>query len=222
MDDITNRRKVIRLGYLQTMKAIGGEFDFAKAGAGSTEGTTRQMGDTENIYIPGADGRQAGSASVQRTTQLLDTGWVKGPETLVEKTDRARVAVGIRDMSIGESKFKEQSVFVTKEYKTVGRIKSLSIESNEAIPDAFPDGEYIAYEASFSGETWTKVVPLAGKNGPKKIVVNGDVGDNEAKVDAGEDPHTFRIRVTMKRPAGSAYVGSSPVLRSFRVIVETL
>jgi hypothetical protein len=222
MDDITNRKKVIRLGYLQTMKAVGGEFDFAKAGAGATQGTTRELGDTENIYIPGSDGRQAGSAAIQRSTQLIDTGWVKGPETLVEKTDRARVAVGIRDILIGESKFKEQSVFVTREYKTVGRIKSLSIESNEAIPDAFPDGEYIIYEASFSGETWTKIVPLAGKGNPKKIVVNGDAGDNEVKVDGGEDPHSFRLRVTMKRPEGATYAGSSPVLRSFRILVETL
>lgn len=222
MEDITNRKKVIRLGYLQTMKAIGGEFDFAQAGGRGTAGTLRGINDTENIFIPGGDGRQAGSAIEQRNTQLIDTGWVKGPETLVEKTDRARVAIGIRDLAIGESRFKEQSIFVTREYKTVGRIKSVAIESTEIVPDTFPDGTYIAYEASFSGNTWVKIVPMGGNGDPKKLIINGEAKAGEVAVAGGEDPHSFRLRITMSRPAGDAYRGASPVLRSFRVLVETV
>lgn len=218
-EDVTQRSKRVKLGYLQTQKALGEDFDFLAAIAAKEGGSTVTFNDSQKVNIPGGAGVQGGKATVSKINQIADTGWVKGAEKLEPRNDRLHSAIGVRDVIIGESEYAEKSALVTNEYIMPRSIRSLAIESDETVPVGFPAARYIRFEASFEGGDWQEFYPMNGDGKPKTLTLNySDDNDNSKKVDATE-ARRFRLRITIERPTGESFKRQTPVLRGYKLNV---
>lgn len=196
-EDAQYTKKVL-FGYLQTMKAMADEIDYYAASG--LEKSSRQS----ELKI----------SSVLTGITVNDTGWVQGAETLRVHYDRARIAVGIRDIELSDRIYREKSEFITKPYRLVQPARTIQLETDEWIPSGFTQA--IKYYISFDGQTWTEISPIGGSSkAPDMLTVNSN---GEGRISA-EDPTSFRLKVSMARPSGGSFEKATPVLRGYRLKV---
>ncbi len=151
-----------------------------------------------------------------------------GPESIsrqwtVTKDDKARFAIGIRDINIYSYKFAETSEIVSQPYMSPKPIAKVALAVDEQIPTLFyttPDlanteNEWIKYYISVNnGISWNRISPIHHKmtisedganNVPEIININSDIDIEErdnplAYIDAGEPIYSVRFKAFLSRP----------------------
>lgn len=134
---------------------------------------------------------------------LMQNGMVQSTEFFAGK----RWAIGIRDILIQESKYKETSTLISKEFKIPGIVDRVSLESDVFIPPNFPSGNDIIWVRFY-------VTPDGGLNWyPISRIQDDYLGIPE--VIAFNDPLPAEFR-----EVGVSYVNTNSVVSSLRVKVE--
>lgn len=171
------------------------------------------------------------------------TATSRGPETLskqwtVTKNDKARFAIGIRDINMYSYVFAATSEVVSKPYVSPTPISKLALQVEEQIPNVFysgsnagTDNDWIKYYISVNnGTSWNRISPTHHRSTisedgvnpvPEIININSDVtgADREnplAYVDIGTAVYTVRFKAVLSRPTDIQNAESfTPVLSKY-------
>ena len=167
-----------------------------------------------------------------------------GPQTIkrqwkVEKNDRARFAIGIRDINLYSYRFAETSEIISKAYVSPKPISKVTLAVDEQIPKLFytssgltgTENDWIKYYVSVdNGASWYRISPLhhrrtvsenSANNVPEIINVNSDVEvadrDNPlAYIDVGVPVYEVRFKAFLSRPSTIPQAESyTPVLSKY-------
>lgn len=155
---------------------------------------------------------------------LLSGNLVQGVEYFVGK----RWAIGIRDILIEESKYKETTIVVSKPFRVAGVIDRVSIEADTFIPSNFPedpDSLWIKFFVSpDDGLNWYPISRIQDDylGIPEVIAFNDPIPAEfrEIGVDyiaTNSVVNSLRVKVEMSRP--EELDSSSPILRSYKLKV---
>jgi len=177
-----------------------------------------------------------GSSKKTETTvgpQTIKRQWVKAKE------DKARFAIGIRDINMYAYKFAETSEVVSEPYTSPKPISKITLAVDEQIPRVFytsaglsgTENEWIKYYVSADdGTTWYRISPKNHRttistdginNIPEVININSDISpearDNPLSyVDIGYPVYEVRFRAVLSRPTTIADAESyTPVLSKY-------
>jgi hypothetical protein len=202
MSERVDVTKWIKLGYLQTVKALNDDLDFSLVVGGTTEGSSASFNEAQLAH------------------NITDTGWVKGAEILEAHYDRARVGFGIRELNIGAVRYQTSGYLLTKPYMVGQPIASVQLESDNFVPSEFPDGRYILYSITFDDNNFHEILPRNSGlqiDIPRKLEVNSNSG-----ITVNGQPMSFKLRIELRRPDGEMYATLTPVVRSVKSIVEVV
>ena len=221
--------RTVSLSYAETILATGQESVSDVSGArGFRQGPTTDKKDPLGLH-QNSGGRQSGRTTY--SSENITKEW------LVTKWDRARYGIGIRDLGLWQYTFDESSEIVSIPFKTPGPIRSISLEVDELIPSEFNQNQRIRswidyYVSVGDAEDWQIIAPvtsrvvrdLEGGQVPGVIHVNSGIpvserNPGEAYLDFDHHVDTVRFRAVLRRPAGN--VASTPVLRSYRMLMTT-
>lgn len=153
-----------------------------------------------------------------------------------------RYAIGIKDINAYNHKFAEKSEMITKPFITNKPIASVSLYSNEVIPEIFLQdlanaNEWIQYYISIDDIHWYRISPshhqsIAGNiNFPPKVYKINSKEVIEDKVEhpeysyiyTEEDVYSIRLKIILRRPTNiDSADGYTPILEdySLRVVLE--
>ena len=167
-----------------------------------------------------------------------------GPESISRqwtdtRNDRARFAIGIRDINIYAYEFAEVSEIISKPYISPKPIYKLALQVDEQIPKNFymnsdflgTENDWIKYYVSVdNGASWYRISPTHHKetlsedgvnNVPEVLNINSDISvaerDNRlAYVDTDEPVYSVRFKAFLSRPTSIDNAESfTPVLSKY-------
>ena len=222
VDKHTETREV-ELPYLEGM--VNG-FDVMGLESGGTEYTERGAG---NMALWGVQVTSNTVAGQERITKQ----WTE------TKYDKARFAIGVRDIGIYSYTFSERSEVVSQPYSSPKPISKLSLTVDEYIPKVFyttagnegTENSWIEYYVSVDDATsWSRISPTnhtetVSSDGinpvPEVININSDISAAErenplAYIDTPEPIFKVRFKAVLKRPNNIVDSDSySPLLSSY-------
>jgi hypothetical protein len=228
--------KTEALSYLDSLKTAEGDknTDGLETNPEASTNITRPAGSTTGDLVRDIldPGRFLHTPSQAASTTHDYSGWdVKGQyhET---KWDKARYAIGIKEIGAWAYIYSEKAGFVSVPFKTPKPIMSLSLHTDEIVPKAFTEGAlrpWIQYWVSFNdGETWAQLVPanqgtlnfVDGVRLPQTIHVNSGIPEEERDpragyADLGVPANSVRLKVLLERP--SEHTDMTPVLKAYRL-----
>ena len=167
-----------------------------------------------------------------------------GPQTIskqwvIEKTDKERYSIGIRDININSYTYAESSAVVSKEYFSPKPISKIMLEVDEVIPKVFytssglegTENEWIKYYVSVdNGVSWNRISPRHHKDTvssdginlvPEIININSDItiedrGNPLAYMDVDQPVYAARIKAVLFRPTDiDSAINYTPVLSRY-------
>lgn len=221
----------VKLTYLQTLMVRGGSRSAGElAGEGGGVGSVSAA--TSTPGSPGFFGIGASPGS-SYSMQSSDTGWVIQRTWNETEFDKARYAIGIRQIGAFYYKFEPQSELVSIEYGSPKPIAKVQLRVVEKIPLAFPvGGRYILYYVGYDGKTWHQINPLdhptmVDANGvvvPKTLTFNSDVGgvakESDKFIETPEPVHKVRLRAVFLSADIDGAEDHSPTLKSYRMLIR--
>lgn len=230
--NVTEVTKIVRLSYLQTVAALDDSSklnDIAGVGGAnpSSSFTTTDPGS------PGFLGIGSEGPSTQ-TSSFTDSGWSITRTWLETYWDKIRWAIGIREIGIYSFLYASAGEFVSIPYSAPTDIAKVSLRVDESIPNTYPNTQrWIQYFVSGdNGSTWNMINPLdkpvlfsdsSGRPVPKIINYNPDFhseDDDENKFITLTSPvKSVRLRVVFSRPTSEQFDRTSPVLKSYRLLI---
>jgi hypothetical protein len=174
-----------------------------------------------------------------------------GPQTItrqwtITKDDRARFAIGIRDINLYSYVFAETSEIVSQPFISPKPISKVALNVVEQIPKIFYDSDEYAgtendwikyYISADDGASWRRISPLHHKQTvseggqyyvPEIININSEVGvqdrDNPlAYIDTGTPVYNVRFKAALSRPTTIQDAESfTPVLSSYSLQIYPL
>jgi hypothetical protein len=160
----------------------------------------------------------------------------------IDITDGWRYCIGIKDISTYSHKFADKSEMITKPFTTNKPIISVSLYSNEVIPEIFLQdltsaNDWIQYFISIDDINWYKISPshhqpITGSTDfPPKVYKINSKGAVEDKVEnplngyiyTDNDVYSIRLKIILRRPTNISNAdGYTPILEdySLRVVME--
>lgn len=200
--------------------ATGGAIAGAIAGAqvGAAGGP---IGMAVGAILGAVLGSLFGSKKKSETTvgeQTISRQW------LINKNDKERFAIGIRDINLFANVFAESSEIVSKEYFSPKPISKIKLHIEESIPSMFyltegmekTRNDWIKYYISIdNGVSWNRISPTThgmtlSKDGinylPEIININSDIEETErdnplAYIDSPEPVRSVRFKAVLSRPS---------------------
>lgn len=194
---------------------------------GKVSGTVADILNALTFGIFGSSTQTSTTISPQKMTRQ----WTKS------KSDRARFAIGIRDINLYSYKFAASSEIASKPYMSPAPIAKLALQVEEQIPKIFysdgtgTENDWIKYYVSLdNGTSWIRISPTHhkttmsedGKNAvPEILNINSDIPAAErtnplAYVDTGEPVYSVRFKAVLLRPTNIADAESyTPVLSQY-------
>lgn len=228
--------KTEELSYIDTVKLSAGEKDNTGLESGPNAGTniSRPAGGTTGDVVRDIldPGRFLHAPSSQASTTHEYSGWSVKGKNYVTKWDKARYAIGIKEIGVWSYIFSDKAGFISVPFKTPKPIRSLSLHTDEIVPNLFTDRKlrpWIKYWVSFNdGQDWTQLVPanqgtlnyVDGVRLPQTIHVNSGLPEEEREpragyADIGAAANSVRLKVVMERP--SDLTDMTPVLKAYRL-----
>ena len=228
--------KTEEMGYLETLKITAGEKDTngLETNQQSSTNITRDAGSTtadtvRNVFDPG---QFLHTPSQEASTTHDYSGWTVKDQYFETKWDKARYSIGIKEIGVWAYIYSEKSGFVSIPFKTPKPIQSLSLHTDEIVPNIFTKTKiqpWIKYWVSFNdGEDWTQIVPanqgalnlVDGIRIPQTIHVNSGIPEEERDpragyVDLGVSANSVRLKAILERPPD--YTDMTPVLKAYRL-----
>jgi hypothetical protein len=156
------------------------------------------------------------------------------PDTTLYKKANAeiieayRYMIGIRNISITSSTFKEYGEYVSNDFTTDDVITSITLEAEEYIPG--DNAEILRYFVSLNGGiTWHKIYPIhRAYTGIYKYYVNNDSIENllsnredkkTKNLSIAGTPTSIKLKIEMDRPSDNEY--STPIVYSYKLKLTT-
>lgn len=103
---------------------------------------------------------------------------IKAEEDFIEYKTGWRYCIGIKDIDVSSFEYKEESIFISKEYTTDKPIKSVMLDTIETIPEAFMSdfkmkNKWIRYYVQINNGPWMPISPsLRQPAGGEKLLSN--------------------------------------------------
>lgn len=228
--------KTETLNYLDTVKVTAGEKDTDGLETGPEASTNRPRGSGETtkdvIYDILDPVRFLHSPSSGSSTTHEYSGWKVKSKDYYTKWDKARYAIGIKEIGVWAYIYSQKSGFVSVPFKTPKPITAISLHTDEAVPSSFTKKElrpWIKYWISVNdGQEWTQLVPANqgtlnmadGVRLPQVIHVNSGIPQEERDtragyIDLGVPANSVRLKAVLERPADSTDM--TPVLKAYRL-----
>lgn len=230
------QNKVERVGYLDTLKISSGaqSTDGLETSGSTSTNVTRQPGSTtadvvRDILDPG---RFLHTPSQGASTTHEYSGWKVKSKDYDTQWDKARYAIGIKEIGVWGYTYSVKSGFVSVPFKSPKPIKAISLHTDEMVPKAFTQGAmkpWIQYWISLNdGQNWQQIAPsnqgvlnmVDGVRLPQTIHVNSGIPAEERDArdgyaDLGSAANSVRIKVIMERP--SDMEDMTPILKAYRL-----
>lgn len=143
----------------------------------------------------------------QALFDLPDEADYKMPYTETLAADR--FCIGVRDIGVSNYKYSPISDYVSNNYEVKKPISTVSIESNEFIPETFDtDVDWIKYYFTLNdGVDWHPIVPIGlfKKEGYNKYLINSGTpaefrDGNTGYIETSEDNYNIRVKIELSRP----------------------
>lgn len=147
----------------------------------------------------------------------------------VEIFQGKRWAIGIRDISIGQSEYSTYSEIISQEFKVNGTIDRISLEASSYIPESFPTGTlWIKYFISpDNGLSWNQISRIQDDyiGVPEIIAYNDKIPTEFREPNVGyyntsKPVSSVRIKVQMSRPSNEPYL--TPILYWYKLKVKRI
>lgn len=228
--------KTQEMPYIDTLKMTCGEKD--------TTGLESQPNIQSNTSGPNSQQQIRNAAfqllsggltghNVERQTTIDKSGWNVKDQYYKTRWDRARYAVGIKEIGAWAYQFTQKSGFISVPFRTPKPIASVSLHTDEIIPKAFtrsgPIKPWIRYWLTFDdGQNWVEISPAAQGSVnriddvkvPQTIHVNSGIPTAERDPRAGYADYDVaitqvRLKAIMERPEELTDV--TPVLKGYRL-----
>lgn len=236
---IRSYTKNITLSYLQTIQVWEGSRDVATLG-----GTTRPLSGFSSVTKSSSDsgvfGIGASSSSSSKSKSFTDSGWYINQNWLETFWDKARYAVGIKEVGIHNFTYSEACEIVSVPYNIPAPIAKVSLLVDESIPDEFfeiaSERPWIEYFFKIGENDWFAIQPINQNNiryaegsiVPKIFNINQRIPIDQQDplqgyFDIERNVHDIRFRAVLRRPTEDQLVDGntySPVLKSYRLQIS--
>jgi hypothetical protein len=222
----------VKLTYLQSVQVTEGLQDPGKlAGEGGGVGTISSS--KSNPGSPGFLGI-GGSSPSSQSSSATDTGWSIARQWRETHFDKARYAIGLRDVGIFRYRFERVSEFVTVPFRSPRPIFKAELRVVEQIPSIYPiDKRYVAYYLSCdNGNVWVRINPLDhptitaddGLIVPRTVTFNPEIGavanDLVKYVQTDQPVTSLRLRVVLFGADDVSEADqNTPVLKSYKLLM---
>lgn len=228
---ITEMTKLIRLSYLQTIAVLDDSALLSRI-SGETPGAQASSFASD----PGSPGFLGIGAEGPTSTSSVfsDSGWSISRSWVETWWDKIRWAIGIRDIGIFSYEYALTSEFVSVPFRSPKAIEKISLRVDENIPSTYPAVQrWIHYFVSPNdGTDWHRINPLdhptlfadgGGRPTPRILNFNVDFAseddDDKKFVSTNEEVVTVRFRAVFLRPPDAEFSGTSPILKSYRMLI---
>jgi hypothetical protein len=223
--------RTVEMSYLDTLKLWNGNISTTGLETGPGTNVSDSGGkDFDPIVSCLTGGFFGGSKDVNTTVE--SSGWKVNSQAKVTKWDKARYAIGIKEIGIWSYRFVGRSGFVSKPFRTPKPIRTVGLLADEIIPKAFNTTQvkpWIRYWVSFGeGLEWVPIAPASegpaqlvdGERIPQIIHVNSGIPAAERDpragyVDFDGEVSQARLKCILYRPDGLEDM--SPVLKGYRL-----
>lgn len=231
------QNKLETLSYLDTLKVNYGEKALSGLGdpaAKSVNITRESGGTTADVFRDILDpGRFLHAPSQEASTTHQYTGWSVKERYYETKWDKARYAIGIKEIGAYAYIYSDKAGFVSVPFRAPKPIVAVSLYTDEITPEIFGETAvrpWIKYWVSFNdGQSWTPIAPanqavnwVDGIDAriPQTIHVNSGIPEEERDlrtgyVDLGEATNQIRLKAVLERP--SQYADMTPILKAYRL-----
>lgn len=215
-------RKVISFKYLQSIGLMSEGLNLGEQ-VGTTTGSRVQVDDAEPIESISESGK-----SIFRVSTASDSGWQMDSMDFISKNDRARYAIGLRDIYVGNTSYGIMGQTVSRIYSLPGNLDKVQLLAEEAMPLGFDrDKVWIQYHIIIESKA-VEIVPTnrvygSGAGVPRTIYINRDPDEGDKtglRLDVADRVTDLRIKFTIKRP--SDVEGASPLIKGFRLKATVL
>lgn len=228
--------KTQELPYVDTLKTTVGEKDLAgleSPGGTQSSGSSPTLGQQVAHQIQQSLTAGLAGHDVERQTTNESSGWAIKNQYYKTRWDKARYAIGIKEIGAWAYKYAQKSGFISVPFRTPKPIRSVSLHTDEIIPKAFsrsgPVRPWIRYWITFDdGQNWTEIAPAAegafnridNVKIPQTIHVNAGIPEPERDpragyVDFDVDVTQVRLKAIMERPEN--LTDTTPVLKGYRL-----
>lgn len=228
---IKNLTREVRLSYLQSLQASQDIRDLqALAGVTppSQASSTSSSGGSSGFLGIGAEGASTTTVSSD------DTGWIISRTWRETVYDKARYAIGIRDIAMFKYQYAPSSEIVSRPFVSPKEIMKVQLRVDEFIPSVLPDTRrWIQYYITIDdGDTWIQMNPLDqptlfdanGNVVPQTLTFNlddaGPQGENAQPVLTEQSVKRIRFRAVFNTDStlvdGDKY---TPILKSYRLLI---
>jgi hypothetical protein len=225
-------QRVVPMSYLDTLRTTAGSGGAPRLSApernevSSGEGA---IGVVRDIFDPGElfhTDKPRSQTTHEWSAEVIVDEWME------TRWDKARYAIGIKDLRVFAYQFASFSERGSVAYKTPKPITKVTLLTDEVVPDDFNAGRqlrpWILYWVSFDdGVTWTPIAPtsasvlnrLDGSVLPAAVNVNSGLPEEEqdplqAYVNV-DNPRQIRLKWRLVRPEGMPDL--TPVLKGYRL-----
>lgn len=225
--------RLVRLSYLQTLSVTDDAALLSRV-AGETDGSSNSFSASKPADA-GFLGLGIGGEGASNVTQsFTDTGWSISRTWLETWWDKIRWAIGLREIGVYAYEYANSAEIVSIPFKSPKPIAKVSLRVDEQIPVSYPlTQRWIHYFVSpDNGRNWHRVNPLdhptlftdaSGQPVPRIINFNADFAsenDDEQKfVTLDGNVTEVRFRAVLLRPLGEEFLGTTPVLKSYRMSI---
>lgn len=216
---------------VNTNKEWGGASDWSSVGA-----VIDSVLNLSTLFLFGGSKKTSTTSSPQRITKQ----WIK------TKNDRARFALGIRDINIYSYKFASVSEVVSKPFTSPKPISKVSLSVEEQVPKIFytdsnhtgTENDWIKYYISVdNGTSWRRISPSNHRSTmsddgvnfvPEIININSDIASSErsnplAYIDSNTAIYDVRFKAVLSRPTDIEDAESyTPVLSQYALQIYPL
>lgn len=176
-----------------------------------------------------------GKSRWNTTTDIQDSGFQYAGDWLAVKWDRARYAIGIKELGVYSAEYTDSSEFVSVLYSTPGPITKLSLFADIVIPKEFyvvdPLRSWIEFFITFdNGASFIPIAPISsspstsakGTRLPVLVNVNSPLQVDErigtqAYYDSNSEVKSCRLKVRFTRPEGTQYSTFTPILKGYKI-----
>lgn len=220
------------LTYIDTLRATassGGMPRLDTAERNEVSSGEGAIGLLKDIFDPGellhTDKPRSQTSHVWTAETIVD-------EWMETRWDKARYAIGIKDLRVFSYRFAEFSERGSVAYRTPKPITKITLLTDELVPSEFNAGRqvrpWILYWVSLDdGVTWTALAPIAasvlnrldGSVLPVAMNINSGIPEEEqdpiqAYIDV-DNPTRVRLKWRLERPSGMEDL--TPVLKGYRL-----
>jgi len=216
---------------------IGGNSE-AHQGAGATignvlttVGSTMAMAGIGGVAAPIVaglgmiiGGLWGGTETTSTNTDVIQDEYITGLELM----DGWKYIIGVNDISLYGTSYKQSADIVSNNYVLPFEIRSVSLNVSQVVPRSYPAGEWIKHYISIdNGRSWNRIIPsnypVSSSEYPRVYLINAE--DTATSVltqliTTADPVHTVRYKCVLTRPAEYPHNLYSPILYSYSLHVS--